>query len=119
MTSLSERNRSRFDGLRDQALAGIKRTNIAERQASEAGRTGDEQTLADQRAVLRENLKDIDDAEKAFKRSSLTVTEAERRLKGAGDEARGAVVKMDGITKTISAATQLIKLLTSLVTLFP
>ncbi len=119
MTSLSQKNAQRFDGLRDQQLAGLKKVNAARREASAAGRFDEENQLIAQRTALRHSLLDIDKAEDAYIRSSLSVGEAENLLKKASSDARDAVEKMVKIAETIKKAAELIGLLTKLASLFP
>ena len=118
MTSLSAINASRFNGLRDQALAALKKVNTQARAASKEGRTEDEANLVAVRSALRQTLQDIDQAEDAFIRSSMTVAEAEAQLKNAGEQARAAVAAMADVAAMLQRAADLVALLGRLTVLF-
>jgi hypothetical protein len=118
MTTLSNANAQRFNGLRDQALAGIKAVNAARREASEAGDAEAERLCVQRRETLRDSLVNIELAEEAWLRSTLSVSEAETRLKAAGAQARAAVASMKSVAQTLQQAAVLIDILTRLVTVF-
>jgi hypothetical protein len=118
MTNLSQRNAKRFDGLRDDCLAAIKRTNDERRNAIRNGDAVSAGRLTERRSALRQSLQDIEDAEDAWLRSTLTVAEAENRLAAARDRSINTVKAMKDIASAIQKAGELIGLLTGLVTLF-
>ena len=118
MTSLSNANASRFNGLRDQTLAALKKVNAAALLAAKEGRVADKSKLVSARSALRQTLQDIDAAEDAFIRSSMTVAEAEAQLKDAGEQARAAVAAMADVAAMLQRAADLVALLGRLTVLF-
>lgn len=118
MTNLSISNANLFDRHRDDCLAAIKRVNEERRKAMKAGDTANAAELSDRRAKLRQSLQDIDEAEEAWLRSTLTVAEAEARLKGSRDRATNAVKAMQDIASALRKAAELIGLFAQLPGLF-
>jgi hypothetical protein len=118
MTSLSQANAKRFDGHRDDCTAAIKRANDQRREAMKIGDTARATELTERRSRLRQSLQDIDEAEEAWLRSTLTVAEAEARLKASRVRASNAVQAMRDIASAIQKSTELINLFASLPGLF-
>jgi hypothetical protein len=118
MPRLSNENANRFAILRREAANALTKVNAARKEARLAGRFEEERRLIEAREAIRALMRDIDEAEDAFERSSMSVAEAEARLKGAVADAKDAVRKMNGIAETLAKVAEILRLLRGLVPLF-
>jgi SpoVK/Ycf46/Vps4 family AAA+-type ATPase len=118
MPQLSSANAARFASLRREAANALTRVNAARKAARQAGRFEDERRLVEAREEIREAMRDIDEAEDAFERSSMSVAAAEARLRGAVGSAKDAVKAMQGIASTLAKVAEILGLMRRLVLLF-
>ena len=119
MTKLTHKANMNFGSLKLQLQNATDEVERRRAEASVAGRPQDELRLLNQRAELDQKFFDILDAERAYIRSTMTVAQAEQRLRRAASDARAAVKGMKSIAATINQAARLISLLTGLAGLFP
>jgi hypothetical protein len=119
MTSLSGVNAGRFRKMRDHVTAGINLVSAQMRLAAKASDGPRHATLLKRRQELERALPMISDAEDAFQRASMSVNKAEALLKGAVNDATGAVDSMRRLVEFLRKADELVKIATGLVRLFP
>jgi hypothetical protein len=118
MPKVSKENAGRFAALRRAAADALTKVNAARIEARQSGDTVREDQLRTLREQIRAEMQRIDEAEDAFERSSMSVSAAEAKLKGAVGGAKAAVAAMAGITDTLNKAAVILGILRGLVGLF-
>lgn len=109
---------NQFNSLKLQTLNAIAETERRRIEAIAQGQTAEAKALKAHREALRDELFDIADDELAFIKSTLSIDEAEARVRAVAEEARGFVKNMKSVASTLNAAAGFLNIFTRLVTLF-
>lgn len=115
MPTLQGKNGARFNSLKLQTLAAIRKVRQKRKETSDFD---EQKALRAHRKELQALLFQLDDAQDDFARTAMSVAQAERELKDAASTAKKAVDKMKNVAETLAKAEKLVKTLTRFVTLF-
>lgn len=118
MPKVSNQNAERFAALRRMAADALTKINAARKKARQNGDTAREDELLVLREQVRNEMRQIDEAEDAFERSSMSESDAEAKLTDAVSKSKSVVAAMTNISTALEKAAELLKILRGLFVLF-